>query len=95
MDFEGRRSRKLVAACGGLCGRGPAPVETFTRSQLAAISSIFTDFYDFHRFSEDFMDFKGPRVGGQEKLWGPLQTESCSFRNLYSIPAGCYFIDFH
>ena len=41
------------------CGQGPAPLETFTRSQLAAISSIFIDFYDFHEFSYDFMDFEG------------------------------------
>ena len=46
-----------MAPCGGLCGRGLAPLETFTRSQLAAISLIFMVFHDFHSFSKDFMTF--------------------------------------
>ena len=45
-------------------GRPVAPIETFTRSQLAAISSIFMDFLDFHWFPEDFMRFHGFRGSG-------------------------------
>ena len=74
-DFEGRSS----AACGEPKARPVAPIETFARSWLAAISSIFMifmDFMDFMRFhviSWDFMDFmnfmnfEGPNPGG---LWG-------------------------
>ena len=43
-DFRGRGFR-------GLCGRNDAPKETFTRSQLAAFSSIFIDFRGFHEIS--------------------------------------------
>ena len=57
MDFEGRGSRKPVGALAAECQRGPAPLETFTRSQLAAISPIFMDLYDFHGFSNDYMRF--------------------------------------
>jgi hypothetical protein len=55
------------------------------------------------------MDFRGP--GGKElrnsfppgvrgletagNVWQRLPSRSCPYRNLYSIPAGCYFIDFH
>ena len=38
-------------------------------SVLAAISSIFMDLYDFHTFSKDFMDFRGP---GSSGLSGPV-----------------------
>ena len=65
MDFRGPGGKELrnsfppggpgLGTDGNVCRRGPAPIETFTRSQLAAISSIFIDFHDFHRFSEDFM----------------------------------------
>ena len=44
MDFSGRRFRTKCSEC----KQGPAPNETFTRSQLAAIASIFKDFLDFH-----------------------------------------------
>ena len=47
MDFRVR----AFAACAGLRGRGAALLkETFTRSQLAIISSIFMDFMRFHGF---------------------------------------------
>ena len=39
---------------------------TFTRSQLAAVSSIFMDFHDFHGISKDFigfLEFQGSGVG--------------------------------
>ena len=58
-----------MAAFANEAKRGPAPLETFTRSQLAAISSIFKDFYDFHRFPKDFTDFRGP---GFRSLWRPV-----------------------
>jgi len=50
----------MTATCGGLWHRGPAPKETFTRSQLAAmaaISSIFMDFRGFPQISWIFIDF--------------------------------------
>ena len=40
------------AASATLCGRDVAHKETFNRSQLAAVSSIFIDFRGFHRFIE-------------------------------------------
>ena len=52
--------------CGGLWGRGPAPIETFARCQFAAIAAIssilmiFMDSWisdDFMRFHSIFMDF--------------------------------------
>ena len=46
MDFRGPR----FAASADVCGRDVAPKETFTRFQLAAVSSIFMDFRGFHRF---------------------------------------------
>ena len=90
--FQGSEVGDAAASCGGLCRRGPAPKETFARSQLAAISSIFMDFYDFHRFSRDLMDFAGRRF---ENLLDPVPSRSCPYRNLYSIPAACYFMDFY
>ena len=84
MDF---RCRGFAAFC-GLCPRDHAPIEDFTRSQLAAISSSFMDLYDFH-------DFHGFQGSGFRSLWRPVPTRSCPFRNLYSISTGCYFIDFH
>ena len=45
-----------------VCHRDAAPKETFTRSQLAVISSIFIDFRRFHEISwisTDYMDFWG------------------------------------
>ena len=45
MVFRGRMPSSL-------CRRDVAPKETFTRSQLAAVSSIFMDFRGFHRFIE-------------------------------------------
>jgi len=85
------RSRET---CGGLCRRVPTRSCSFgnlyTRSQVAAISKIF---HGFSRFSLDFMDFEGR---GSRNLWSlcrRVPPRSCSFRNLHSIPAGCYFID--
>ena len=45
MDFGGRGSRTFA----DVCKRNDAPKETFTRFQLAAISSIHR-FIGFHRF---------------------------------------------
>ena len=59
MDFRGPRSAGLFGAFAAECGRGPAPLEIFTRSQLAAISSILIDSHDLHRFAGDFMRFEG------------------------------------
>ena len=47
MDFRGRG----FAASADVCGRDVAPKETFTRSQLAAVSSIFMDFRGFCKIS--------------------------------------------
>ena len=95
MHFRGPR----LETDGNVCCRGLDPIETFARSQLAAISLIFMDFHDFHRFSKDFMRCHGFRGSGVEKtcsgLWPTLPARSCSCRNLYSNPAGCYFMDFH
>ena len=44
--------------------RGLDPSETFTRSQLVAISMIFKDFHDFHQFSENFIKFHGFQGSG-------------------------------
>ena len=41
------------------CHRSPAPSETFTRSQLAAISSICMDLHDLHRFQRVCKDCVG------------------------------------
>ena len=38
--------------------------ETFTRSQLASISSIFIDFRRFHKILAISMDFRGPMSKG-------------------------------
>ena len=51
-----------------VCQRGPAPIETFTRSQLPAISWISMDFHDFHRFSEDVMRFHGFQGSRGERI---------------------------
>jgi len=40
-----------LTSCCILCKRNDAPIETFTRSQLAAISSIFIDFWRFHEIT--------------------------------------------
>ena len=67
MRFHGFRAsgvEKPVGAFAAECQRGPAPLETFTRSQVAAISSIF---HGFTRFSLDFMRFHGFRGSGVEK----------------------------
>ena len=56
MDFKGPG----FAASATLCHRNDAPKETFTRFQLAAVSSIFIDFWRFHAISWNssiFMDF--------------------------------------
>ena len=84
------------------CKRNFAFEETFTRSQLAAISM---DFRGFHEFSLIFIDFWGFHgiswifmFSGVESLpvcADALPTECCLQRHLNSIPAGCYFIDFH
>ena len=72
MDFRGFHEISWLSGVGGfaasadVCGRDVAPKETFTRFQLAAVSSIFIDFRGFHeifyRFSwisGDFMRFHG------------------------------------
>ena len=64
MRFHGFRGSGVKKTCGRLCKRSPVPVETFTRSQLAAILSFFIDFHDFHRFSKDSMRFHGFRGSG-------------------------------
>ena len=67
MRFHGFRAsgvEKPVGAFAAECQRGPAPLETFTRSQVAAISKIF---HGFSRFSLDFMRFHGFRGSGVEK----------------------------
>ena len=60
--FQGSGVGRPVAACGGLCKRNDAPIETFARCQfaaIAAISSIFMEFIDFHEISWDVMRFHG------------------------------------
>ena len=58
MDLRGFHEISWISGVGGfaasakLCKRNDAPKETFTRSQLAAVSSIFMDFRGFHRFIE-------------------------------------------
>ena len=49
-------------------------------------------FIGFQKISWDCIDFGGPGFGDG---WRRLLPRSCPYRNLYSIPAGCYFIDFH
>ena len=50
MDFRGFHEISCISGVGGfaafadVCGRNDAPEETFTRSQLAVVSSIFMDF---------------------------------------------------
>ena len=50
-DFRGSGWLERLAACEDGVKRNLALKETFIRSQLAAISSIFMDFMCFHRFS--------------------------------------------
>ena len=86
--------------CGPLCCRGPSPIETFARSQVAAGCWLL-----FHRFSWISCVFRGfheiswiSRVRGQTScgsLWPPVATRSVPYRNLCSMSVCCYFIDFH
>ena len=50
------------------------------------------DFICFLWISWDFIDFRGRIFRG---VWQPVGTRSCPYRNLCSILAGCYLIDFH
>ena len=63
MNFHRFRGPGLPTFANGK-KRPVAPLETFTRSQLVAISSIFMDFHDFHGFSNDFMRFHGFQGSG-------------------------------
>ena len=74
-------------------------------------SMVFIDFHDchgfhgFHEISCDFMKFHG--LDGFRWSWRgsrgqmfdivlqPVASTSCPYRNLCSILAGCYVIDFH
>ena len=47
MDFHEFRVSEVT----DVCGRNDAPKETFARSQLVAISSIFIDFRRFHEIA--------------------------------------------
>ena len=49
----------MLATCGARWRPSPAPIETFARSQLAVISSIFMDFPCFPRFHEMSWYFHG------------------------------------
>ena len=59
------------------------------------------DFMHFHRFScisEDFMRFHGfPRIAGARgsRPVAAFANGMMPLKNLYSIPAGCCFSDFH
>ena len=81
-DFRYFKGRILETCC-TLWHRGPASIETFARSQLAAISSIFTDFNEISLISSYFHGFHGlagwlaagcwlgwgGRGGGEEGGW--------------------------
>ena len=54
------------AASATLCRRDDAPKETFTRSQLAAISSLLMNFQSSIRFMIS-MNFRGPKFADLRK----------------------------
>ena len=89
--FSWISGRESLAACVEPKKRPVAPIETFARSQLVAISSIFIDFMCFLWFHEISLISS---ISGHGCL-APYETTCCPYRNLCSIPAGCYFIDFH
>ena len=97
MDFRGPR----LETDGNVCQRGPAPIETFTRSQLPAISWISMDFHDFHRFSEDvmrFYGFQGSEVWKRSDVCrrGPAPIETFTRSQLPAISwISMDFHDFH
>ena len=69
----------LVSGVGGLTTVKEGAVgheKTFARSQLAAISTIFMDFIDFHKISSIPMHFK---VGGLHTVKGGTVCRRDSF----------------
>ena len=83
---------------GDVCRRGPAPIETFTRSQLPVISSflwLFMSSIAFQRISLDFMDFRGPslRTDCDVCRRGPAPKETFARSKLAAI--SWIFMDFH
>ena len=94
MEFESQGSRNLWAVAAE-CQRGPAPSETFIYSIAAGWH--FIDFHDFFGFMGFHEISWISSVRSRETCGGlcrRVPTRSCSFGNLYSIPGGCYFIDF-
>ena len=57
---------------------------------LVAISSIFINFHDFHEFSEEFMDVRGPSsIDSEVRGYQRLQTfalEKLSLKKLLLDP---------
>ena len=86
MEFHGFQG----SGVGDACHRDPGPKETFTRYQLAAISSIFTGFMDFHEISWISMEFRGRGLGTSAIEIAPEETFSPSQLAAISM----IFIDF-
>ena len=76
------------AASADVCGRNDAPKETFTRSQLAAVSLIFMDFRGFHRFI-DSSNHRIWRLGWLARLgwagWLAISSIFMDFRGFHEI----------
>ena len=87
MNFEGRRS----ACCGEPKTRPVAPIETFARSWLAAISSIFMIFMDFDGFSKIWChNAPGPVNGPVAPIETFARSWLAAISSIFMI-----FMDFH
>ena len=71
-----------------VCKRNDSLKETFTRSQLAAVSSIFMDFRGFHRFI-DSSNHRIWRLGWLARLgwagWLAISSIFIDFRGFHEI----------
>ena len=90
--FQVSDVRSLCRLVPNLCGGGAARKETFTRSQLAAISSISIDCYGFPKVSWDFMGSRKPII----KTYFPKNDTNCQiFSNMFRMSFLCFpdFVD--